>query len=82
MPCNLDIICYIDEYKEVARKSNFVVNAVGIVSSRHQKINIYVHIVAFYPNEEIRDNNLEKFNKGDIIIVKFIYYQYFFLFYI
>jgi hypothetical protein len=70
MPCNLDVICYIDQYNEVARKSNFVVNAVGIVNSRHQKVNIYVHIVVFYPKDDIRDNDLEKFNKGDIIKVQ------------
>lgn len=70
MPCNLDVICYIDDYNEVARNSNFVVNAVGIVRSRHQKINIYVHIVVFYPKDEDQNNNLDKFNKGDIIKVQ------------
>ena len=51
MPCNLSVICYIDQHNEAARKSNFVVNAVGIVNSRHQNTNIFVHIIAFYPKE-------------------------------
>lgn len=70
MPCNLTTICYIDQHNEVARKSSFVVNAVGIVNSRHQNINIYVHIIAFYQKDVSRDNDLERFNKGDIIQVQ------------
>ena len=52
MPCNLNVICFIDQYNETPGKANFVANAVGIVASRHQNINIYVHIVAFYPRFE------------------------------
>ena len=70
MPCNLNTICYVDQHSETARKSNFVVNAVGIINSRHQNINIYIHIIAFYPNNATRDNDLERFNKGDIIQVQ------------
>jgi hypothetical protein len=50
---------------------NFVVNAVGIVNSRQQNINIFVHIVAFYPKDTTSGNNdLERFEKGDIIRVQ------------
>lgn len=70
MPCNLNTICYIDQHNEIARKSNFVVNVVEIVNSRHQNINIYVHIIAFYPKDITRDSDLERFIKGDIIQVQ------------
>ena len=73
MPCNLNVICYIDQHTEVAKKSNFVVNAIGIVNSRHQNSNIFIHIVAFYPKDKFNDNDdndLERFNKGDIIQVQ------------
>jgi hypothetical protein len=43
---------------------------VGIVCSRHQNINIYIHIIDFYPKDTIKDSDLEKFNKGDIIRVQ------------
>jgi hypothetical protein len=62
MPCNLNTICFVDQYNEIPGKTNFVVNAVGIVSSRHQNINIFVHIIAFYPRDTIKDSDLEKFN--------------------
>ena len=70
MPCNLSTICYIDQYNEIARKSNFIVNSVGIANSHQQSINIFIHIVAFYPNDETRDSDLEWFNKGDIIKIQ------------
>jgi hypothetical protein len=71
MPCNLNTICYIDQHTETARTLNFVVNAVGIVNSRQQNINIFVHIVAFYPKDTTSGNNdLERFEKGDIIRVQ------------
>ena len=43
---------------KLQRNSNFIVNAVGIANSRQQRINIFIHIVAFYPNDETRDNDL------------------------
>jgi hypothetical protein len=43
-----------------------VTNAVGIVCSGHQNI----HIVACYTKDTIKDSDLEKFNKGDIIRVQ------------
>lgn len=70
MPCNLTTICYIDQHNEVARKSNFVVNAIGIVNSRYQKDNICIQIIAFYQKDTTKDNDLERFNKGDIIQVQ------------
>lgn len=72
MPCNLTVICYIDQHNEAARKSNFVVNAVGVVNSCHQNTNIFVHITAFYPKEVTRNNDIEieRFSKGDIIQVQ------------
>ena len=70
MPCNLNVICYIDQHNEVARKSNFVVNAIGIVNSHHQDTNIFVHITAFYPKEITRNDDLERFTKGDIVQVQ------------
>ncbi|CAI2182378.1 2643_t:CDS:2, partial [Funneliformis geosporum] len=51
-------------------KSNFIANAVGLVNSRNQNMNIYIHIVAFYPKDSVKDSNLEKFKKGDIIKVQ------------
>ena len=70
MPCNLNTICFIDQHNEIAGKSKFVTNAVGIVSSRQQNINIYIHITAFYPKDVAKDNDLERFKKGDIIQVQ------------
>src|SRR2546421_9889127 len=70
MPCNLNVICYIDQHNKTARSSNFVVNAVGIVNSRHQNVNIFVHITAFYPKDMTRDSSLERFDKGDIVQVQ------------
>ncbi|CAB4430048.1 unnamed protein product [Rhizophagus irregularis] len=70
MYCNLNTICYIDQHNETVRKSSFVVNAMSIVNSQHQNINIYVHIIAFYPKDIIQDNVLESFNKGDIIQIQ------------
>jgi hypothetical protein len=70
MPCNLNVICYIDQHSESPGKSNFVVTAVGIISSRQQNINIFIHIIAFYPKDATRDSNLERFKKGDIIRVQ------------
>ena len=47
-----------------------MVNAVGISFSRHQNINIFIHITAFYPKGSKNDEyDLEKFKKGDIIHV-------------
>ena len=66
----LDVICFIDQYSETAGKSNFIANAVSLVNSRNQNINIYVHIVAFYPKDSVKDTDLEKFKKGDIIKVQ------------
>lgn len=68
MPCNISAICFVDQYSETTGKSNFVANAVGLVNSRNQNINIYIHIVAFYPKDSV--NDLEKFIKGDIIKVQ------------
>jgi hypothetical protein len=71
MPCNLNAICYIDQHTEIARTSNFVVNAVGIANSYQQNINIFIHIVAFYPKDTTSGNSdLERFEKGDIIRVQ------------
>jgi len=47
-----------------------VVNAVGVVNSRHQSTNIFDHIVAFYPKDMTKHSDLERFNKGDIIQVQ------------
>jgi len=73
MPCNISVICFVDQYSETAGKSNFIANAVGLVNSRNQNINIYVHIVAFYPKDSVKDTDLEKFKKGDIITVRYLY---------
>jgi hypothetical protein len=70
MPCNINTICYIDQHSKTVNKLNFVVNAVGIVNLRHQNINIYVHIIAFYQKDVTRDNDLERFAKGDIIQIQ------------
>ena len=70
MPCNLNTICYIDQHNEIAGKSKFVVNAVGIISSRHQDTNIFIYITAFYPKDMTQDADLERFKKGDIIQVQ------------
>jgi hypothetical protein len=71
MPCNINTICYVDQRSEVAGKSSFIVNAVGVTRSRHQKKNIYVHIVTFYPKETAKgDDDIERFEKGDIIRVQ------------
>ena len=70
MPCNINAICFVDQYNETSGKSNFIANAVGLVNSRHQNSNVYVQIVAFYPKDSAKDNNLEKFNKGNIIKVQ------------
>jgi len=70
MPCNLNVICYVDQHSEIVRTSNFIVNAVGVVNSRHQNTNIFVHIVAFYPKDTSKHSDLERFNKGDIIQVQ------------
>jgi hypothetical protein len=66
MPCNLNAV---DQHNETARTSNFVVNAVGVVNSYQQNVNIFVHIVAFYPKDS-RNSDLERFEKGDIIRVQ------------
>ena len=70
MPCNLNVICYIDQHSKIVRTSNFVVNAVGVVNPRHQNTNIIVHIVAFYPKDTTKNSDLERFSKGDIIQVQ------------
>jgi hypothetical protein len=70
MPCNISVICFIDQYSETTGKSNFISNAVGLVNSRSQNDNIYIHIVAFYPKELVKNSDLEKFKKGDIIKVQ------------
>lgn len=70
MPCNLSVICYVDQHNEIVRTSNFVVNAVGIINSRLQNTNIFVYIVAFYPKDTTKNSDLERFNKGDIIQVQ------------
>ncbi len=71
MPCNLNAICFIDQHNENPGKTNFVVTAVGIICSRQQNVNIFIHIIAFYPKDSTRDNNdLERFKKGDIIKVQ------------
>jgi hypothetical protein len=70
MPCNINAICFIDQYNEMPGKSNFIANAVGLVNSQHQNTNVYVHIVAFYLKDSAKDSNLEKFNKRDIIKVQ------------
>jgi hypothetical protein len=70
MPCNISVICFVDQYSETSGKSTFVANAVGLVNSQHQNINIYIHIVAFYPKYSTKDNDLEKFTKGNIIKVQ------------
>ena len=59
MPCNISVICFIDQYSETTGKSNFISNN-----------NIYIHIVAFYPKESVKNSDLEKFKKGDIIKVQ------------
>ncbi|CAI2198558.1 7839_t:CDS:2 [Funneliformis geosporum] len=51
-------------------KYNFIANAVGLVNSRNQNMNIYIYIVAFYPKDSVKDSDLEKFKKGDIIKVQ------------
>ena len=61
MPCNINVICFIDQYSET---SNFA-NAVW-----HQNINTYINIIAFYPKYPIKDSDLEKFNKGDIVKIQ------------
>ena len=70
MPCNLSAICFIDQHNETLGKANFVVTAVGVVRSRHQNTNVFVHIIAFYPRDMTRDCDLERFKKGDIIKVQ------------
>ena len=68
MPCNLNTICFVDQYNEIPGKTNFVVNAVGIVSLRHQNINIFIHIIAFYPRDTIKDSDLENSAKMNAIL--------------
>ena len=51
MLCNLSAICYIDQYTENFNKSNFIINTVDIIFSRHQNTNIFIQITAFYPQE-------------------------------
>ena|SRR5687767_2905303 len=70
MPCNINAICFVDQYNETPGKSNFITNAMGLVNSRHQNTNVYIHIVAFYPKDSTKDSDLEKFNKGEIIKVQ------------
>lgn len=70
MPCNLNAICYIDQHSETLGKSTFVITAVGVIRSRYQNTNIFVHIIAFYSREMTRDCELERFNKGDVIRVQ------------
>jgi hypothetical protein len=70
MPCNLNAVCFIDQHNEIARTSNFVVNAVGVVNSYQLNANIFVHIVAFYPRDTSSDSDLERFERGDIIRVQ------------
>ncbi len=72
MPCNFNTICYIDEHNEMPTKSNFITNAMRIVNSRHQKSNVFIYIITFYPKDinMTRDSDLERFKKGDIIQVQ------------
>ena len=56
MPCNISVICFIDQYSETIGKSNFISNAVGLVNSQNQNNNIYIHIVAFYPKELVKND--------------------------
>jgi len=60
MPSNLNVICFVDQHNGTPGKSNFVVTAVDIISSRQQDTNIFIHIIAFYPKDTTRDNNLKK----------------------
>jgi hypothetical protein len=70
MPCNINVICFIDQYNEVPGKSNFVVNAIGVVNPQYKSDNVYIHIVSFYPIDNTRNNDLEKFEKGNIVQVQ------------
>ena len=47
MSCNINVICFIDQYSEMPGKSNFVVNAVGIINPQYKSDNVYVQIVFF-----------------------------------
>ncbi|CAI2168432.1 3126_t:CDS:2, partial [Funneliformis geosporum] len=33
MPCNLNTICYIDQHNEMAEKSKFIANVIGIINT-------------------------------------------------
>ena len=70
MPCNLNTICYVDQHNENLGKTNFIVTAVGIINSYQQNINIFIHIIAFYPKDITRSSDLERFKKGDVIRVQ------------
>ncbi|CAI2176425.1 15437_t:CDS:2 [Funneliformis geosporum] len=56
----------------MTEKSNFIANVVGLVNFRNQNMNIYIHNdnVAFYPKDSVKDSDLKKFKKGDIIKVQ------------
>ncbi|CAI2163946.1 877_t:CDS:2 [Funneliformis geosporum] len=49
-------------------KSNFIANVVGLVNSRNQNMNIYIHIVAFYPKDLVKD----KVNESKVKLIKVV----------
>ena len=70
IPCNISVTCFVAQHSETPTKSNFITNSVGVVDSRSQRINIYVHITAFYPKDGTKTCDLDRFSKGDVIHVQ------------
>ncbi|CAI2199112.1 17185_t:CDS:2, partial [Funneliformis geosporum] len=57
------------QHNETLGKSNFIVTAVSIISSRQQNTNIFIHIIVFYLKNTTRDNDLERFEKASDICI-------------
>jgi hypothetical protein len=67
MPCKIDTITYIHDYKEQPLKDSFIVNAIGYCKTKFQEEDYMIHIVAFYPLDSLVECNVGRFNKDQFV---------------
>ena len=67
MPCKIDTIAYIHDYKEQPLKDSFIVNAIGYCKTKFQEEDYMIHIVAFYPLDSSVEYNVGRFNKNQFV---------------
>ena len=67
MPCKIDAIAYIHDYKEQPLKDSFIVNAIGYCKTKFQEEDYMIHAVAFYPLDGSIECNVGRFNKDQFV---------------